>query len=520
MDGQKTIINKVNASSGMGANRKLYEKKSEKRKLFRFMELSSMNLAWGASLIMAFVLFICGFDFGSMSVKSAGVFGFGAIFLAEAIIMYALSVAVRKNILTKNEIVSKVRLGGYICILFTVTGNIFASIAGFTLIKRNRSIEYTLCYYAFLNNVFIMLLSLINIFKPYVSNYFMIGMSLLAVTSAFYILSIIILAGTEKKGNHKNLKPLAAVLILSSVTGNLFGLLLGAVILSKIKHVGSNKTIGWIDVIRRIFRNYMAVLGIFIVIFLLTLSLCSYLTFDYSYAIDNNYSALLRTPSIEYPFGTDSYGRCVYSRIAFGARISLIIGMVSTAVPFVLGGALGAVSGYYGNQLDNTIMRVLDVVYAVPSTLLTIAIVAAFGANTLNLILALSIGMVPVYARTMRAQVMVVSNSEFVEAARACGRKKYEILMKHIVPNSMAPMIVRASLSIGVAVLSTSSLSYLGLGVEPHIPEWGNILKGGSAYLETNPYLAIYPGLAIILVVLAFNFFGDGLRDALDPKLK
>ncbi|MPN25017.1 Glutathione transport system permease protein GsiD [bioreactor metagenome] len=185
-----------------------------------------------------------------------------------------------------------------------------------------------------------------------------------------------------------------------------------------------------------------------------------------------------------------------------------------------MGGMLGAVSGYYGGKLDNAIMRFMDVLYAVPSILLAIAIIASFGTSTFNLVMALSVGSIAVYARTVRATVMSISSSEYVEAARACGAKDILIIVKHIIPNSLAPIIVRATMGIGTAVLSTSSLSYLGLGVEPHIPEWGNVLRIGSMYLETNPYLAIFPGLAIITIVLAFNFFGDGLRDALDPKLK
>ena len=264
----------------------------------------------------------------------------------------------------------------------------------------------------------------------------------------------------------------------------------------------------------------MAIIGMFVVTVLLSISLCSYLTFDYSIATDNNYSALLLEPSLEYPFGTDDYGRCVFTRIVFGARISLAVGIATTVVPIIIGGVLGAISGFYGGKSDNIIMRLLDVLYAVPGILLAIAIVAAFGTSTFNLIMALSIGSIPTYARTVRASVLGLANSEFVEAAKACGAKDHIIIFKHIIPNSMAPIIVRATLSIGGAVLSTSSLSYLGLGVEPHVPEWGNILKAGSTYLETNPYLAIYPGLAIILLVLAFNYMGDGLRDALDPKLK
>jgi peptide/nickel transport system permease protein len=174
----------------------------------------------------------------------------------------------------------------------------------------------------------------------------------------------------------------------------------------------------------------------------------------------------------------------------------------------------------YGGKTDNIIMRVLDVFNAVPSILLAIAIIAALGVSIVNLVLALSVSSIPGYARIVRAQVLGVSNQEFVEAAKACGAKNGRIIFKHIIPNSLAPVIVQATMGIGSAVLSTSSLSYLGLGVPSHVPEWGNILKAGSTFLETNPYIAIFPGVIIIVSVLAFNFFGDGLRDALDPKLK
>lgn len=264
----------------------------------------------------------------------------------------------------------------------------------------------------------------------------------------------------------------------------------------------------------------MAVIGMFFVIFLFALSIMSTFTFNYADAIENNYTALLQTPSLIYPFGTDNYGRDVFSRIVFGARISLIIGVISTLIPIVVGGVLGALSGYYKGKADNIIMRVLDILYSVPSILLAIAIIAVFGANVFVLIIALSISAIPSYARTVRASVISVSNMEFIEAAKALGANNFVIIYKHIVPNVLSPVIVRMSLDIGSAVLSTSGLSFLGLGIEPHIPEWGNILKIGSVYLETNPYIAIFPGLAIIFMVLAFNFLGDGLRDALDPKMK
>jgi peptide/nickel transport system permease protein len=275
----------------------------------------------------------------------------------------------------------------------------------------------------------------------------------------------------------------------------------------------------WNKIWSKITKNFTAMLGLLFVIFTFAISIASYGTFVYEFAVENNYESMLLEPSLANPFGTDNFGRDVFSRIIYGARISLIVGVVSTLIPLVIGGFLGAIAGYYNKSIDNVIMRILDVLYAVPGILLAIAIIAAFGANTVNLIIALSVGSIPTYARTMRANVMMVSNLEFVEAAKALGEADWKIIFKQVVPNSFAPMIVKATLTIGGAVIATSSLSFLGLGVEPHIPEWGNILKVGSMYLETNPYLAIFPGIAIILLVLSFNFLGDGLRDALDPKL-
>jgi peptide/nickel transport system permease protein len=323
---------------------------------------------------------------------------------------------------------------------------------------------------------------------------------------------------SKEREEDKKLLPFAVLLIASSVSGNIFALVMGLIIISKVRNKG--KSVEWVDIVRRLFRNNMSMLGLFVVSFLLSVSICSYFTFDYNLAVVNNYQMMLARPSLQFPFGTDEFGRCVFTRIIFGARISLVVGVVSTGIPIVVGGLLGAVAGHYGNRADNVIMRFLDILYAVPGILLAIAIIAAFGANTMNLIIALSVGGIPMYARTMRASVMSVSHNEFIEAAKAGGQRRYQIVMKHIIPNSMAPIIVRATLGIGSAVLSTSALSFLGLGVEPHIPEWGNVLRTGSRYLELHPHLAIYPGLAIVLIVLAFNYFGDGLRDALDPKLK
>lgn len=501
-------------------NNKQYLKRIEQRKLNNFQEYKNSDFAAGASLILALVILLFSFDFQTKKISQASLI-VGGVYLISAFIQYLITIKVKKEILETNDIKKSTRVMGYLLIPFALTGNIFIAIAGFTLVKKEKTIEYTLCVYAILTSLIIILISALNLFKEYVATTFILGMGILTGITVFYIITILAVSKYVKgKRADKKLLIFAFPLIISVVTGNVFAFLLGLIIISKIRHKDEETSIEWIDVLRRLFRNYMAVMGVFAVVFLISLSLCSNLTFDYSIAIDNNYGTILRSPSLEFPFGTDNYGRCVFTRIVFGARISLIVGTIATLVPVVMGGVLGAVSGYYGRTLDNTIMRVLDILYAVPGILLAIAIVAAFGANTMNLILALSIGSVPLYARTVRATVMGIANNEFVEAAKACGANDGVIIFKHIIPNSLAPIIVRATLGIGSTVLSTSSLSYLGLGVEPHIPEWGNILKIGSNYLETNPYLAVFPGLAIILIVLSFNYFGDGLRDALDPKLK
>lgn len=497
-----------------------YLKREKQRKLKSFAEYRSAGFAGGFTAGIGLVIGAASYDFANGSFAISGL-AIAGLFLIEAILQFLVRAVIAKDILSVGALKDSTRKLGFFMLLFLLTGNIFIAIGAFDLIIKEKSLEYTLSTYSILNALLVIFVSLLNLFKDYVANTFMMGIGVLSAITVFYVfVTLMICVFVHGKKIDKRMKPIAYILILTCITGNVFALILGLVILAKLHHTDEDISIEWIEVIRRVFRNNMAVLGMFVVTFLMSISLCSFMTFDYSIAIDNNYTALLQTPSLMYPFGTDDYGRCVFTRIIFGARISLSVGLAATAVPIVIGGALGAISGYYGNRTDNVIMRGLDILYAVPGILLAIAIVAAFGANTVNLILALSIGSIPMYARTVRATVMGLSNSEFVEAAKACGAKDHIIILKHIIPNALAPIIVRATLSVGGAVLSTSSLSYLGLGVEPHIPEWGNILKVGSNYLETNPYLAIYPGLAIIVMVLAFNYLGDGLRDALDPKLK
>ena len=204
----------------------------------------------------------------------------------------------------------------------------------------------------------------------------------------------------------------------------------------------------------------------------------------------------------------------------YGARISLTIGFASVSFSCVIGILLGAISGYYGEVIDNLMMRLIDIVLAIPNILLAMSIVAALGTGFRNLIIAIGVSAIPGYARIVRASVLSEKEKEYVEAAKSIGTSDLKIIIRHILPNCMAPIIVQATMSIATAILSAASLSFIGLGIEPPIPEWGSMLSAGRAYIRDYWFVVTFPGLAIMLTVFAFNLFGDGLRDALDPRLK
>ncbi len=226
----------------------------------------------------------------------------------------------------------------------------------------------------------------------------------------------------------------------------------------------------------------------------------------------------LQPPSPEHPFGTDDFGRDILSRIIYGARISLRIGLVAIAAALAVGTVLGLWAGYWGGVADTLIMRIMDLLLAFPSILLAIAVVAVTGPGIDNAIMAVSVVLIPQFARLVRSSVLSVREMAYVEAARALGAGQARILLVSVLPNCMAPIIVQTTLSLGTAILDAAGLSFLGLGAQPPTPEWGAMLAGGRELLLEAPWVMTFPGLAIFAVVLALNLFGDGLRDALDPK--
>jgi len=237
-------------------------------------------------------------------------------------------------------------------------------------------------------------------------------------------------------------------------------------------------------------------------------------------ACNINIPARLQKPSAQHWLGTDEMGRDMLCRIVYGARASLTVGLAATTFALLIGGALGAICGYYGGKLDNIIMRCTDVLLAIPGLLLAIAIMSAFKPNIFYISLALGISYISKFTRIVRSAVLTVREQEYIEAAKAIGAKDHTIILKHLLMNCMAPIFVQYALAIGSRILSVSTLSYIGMGIQAPTPDWGNMLSGARAYIRGNAYLVLGPGIALLLTISAFNLIGDGLRDALDPRLK
>ncbi len=228
----------------------------------------------------------------------------------------------------------------------------------------------------------------------------------------------------------------------------------------------------------------------------------------------------LQGPSWQHLMGTDNLGRDLFSRVMYGVRMSMLVAVVSISVAALVGVTLGLISGFYGRRLDDIIMRAMDILYAFPDLLLALALIATFGTGFSSLVIAIAIGRIPGFARITRASVLAVRENEYVEAARTIGAGNARIVLRHILPNGLAPIIVMTSVSLALAILVEASLSFLGLGIQPPTPSLGGLLKDSLGFMETAPWLAVFPGVAIALIIFSLNLLGDGLRDLLDPKLK
>lgn len=271
--------------------------------------------------------------------------------------------------------------------------------------------------------------------------------------------------------------------------------------------------------LRRLKKNKMAMGGLIILLMMLIIAIFSPWLAPYPYTEPDMFNTFA-TPSLQHPFGTDELGRDILSRLMIGSRYSLKIGLISTAVSSLIGIALGAVCGYYGGRVDSIIMRIMDVFQALPALIMAIAICAVLGSGLNNSIIAISVSSIPGFVRMARACVLNIRRMEYLEAATAINCTTPQIIIKHILPNALAPLIVEMTMAVARNILSASNLSFIGLGVQPPDPEWGAMLTAGRNYIRNYPHMVLFPGVTIMLSILSLNMLGDGLRDALDPKLK
>jgi peptide/nickel transport system permease protein len=275
------------------------------------------------------------------------------------------------------------------------------------------------------------------------------------------------------------------------------------------------------EVIIRLIRNKSAIIGIILFTIIALLSLFAPLMVDYyEDCLAQNLSQRFLPPSSEHWFGTDAFGRDVFARIIYGGRISISLGLISTIISMLIGGTFGVLAGYYGKKTDEIIMRIMDSIMAIPGIIFALAIVAALGPEIKNLIIAVLIMQIPSFARVTKSAVLGVARAEYIEAAKTYAASPLRIIIKYVLPNSLGPVIVHASMSVAMMIMAMAGLSFIGMGVQPPTPEWGLMLSEAKEYIRYMPRLMFYPGAAIIITALSLNLFGDGLRDALDPKLK
>lgn len=278
------------------------------------------------------------------------------------------------------------------------------------------------------------------------------------------------------------------------------------------------KTAQIVEIWRRLKKNKMAMAGLYILAFILIASLLGPIISPYSFDVQD-FDSRSQFPNLPHPFGTDNFGRDILTRIMVGGRYTLFIAFVCVTSAAIIGSLLGLLAAYY-SKVDNIIMRIVDIFMGIPTMMLCVSIVAALGSNMQNMMIALIVTQAPEFARIMRAQVLTVKDKEFIEAARSIGCSNRRIIFNHIVPNVLAPIIVQYTLGAVSIILMSASLSFVGMGVQPPTPEWGLMISAGRDYLRDYWHIAIIPGLAIVVTAFALNMLGDGLRDALDPRLK
>ncbi|RSC95483.1 ABC transporter permease [Clostridium butyricum] len=271
------------------------------------------------------------------------------------------------------------------------------------------------------------------------------------------------------------------------------------------------------DFFSALISNKAALLGLIIILILIFVALFGKFLMPYD-PYTGELSQSLQSPSAAHFFGTDEQGRDIFSRVIDGTAVSLRVGVIAVAISLSIGTFFGAVCGYFGGKIDMILMRIMDIILAFPSMLLAIAFMSALGKGIDKAVIAISIVTIPEYARIVRGCVLSLKESEYVEAAKVIGNNDFTIIFKHILPNILSPIIVRATLGISSAILDTAALGFLGLGVQPPLAEWGTMLGSGRNYFNNAPFIILFPGLAITITVLAFNLLGDGLRDALDPN--
>ncbi len=289
--------------------------------------------------------------------------------------------------------------------------------------------------------------------------------------------------------------------------------------IDRVQNTQPKKKSEFVRIIKQLSYNRGAMIGLIIFLLEIVIVLLAPVIAPYDYtAMDP--TAIRQSPSMLHICGTDELGRDIFSRILYGGRYSITMGVFSVSIAVVFSSIIGSAAGYFGGRVDNIIMRILDVVQSLPGMLLTIVLSAVLGAGYFNTILALSVNCIPGQARMLRAQMMKNRNAEYVEAARSINCSKTRIIASHLFPNSFSPLIVQMTMGVANMILMASSLSFIGLGVQPPAPEWGAMLAGAREFFRNSPHMVIFPGLAIAITILALNLLGDGLRDALDPKLK